>query len=73
MAKQETGISVEDFAISSSFKFDSNPQWNRNNNECFYCNKKIYYTRNCNKRKNEKKDINSQKAKQAPWQKAQNN
>ena len=49
--------------MSSKFKFDPKPQQNRNNDECFYCNKKEYYVRDFNKRKNEKRDINSQKTK----------
>ena len=69
MAKRATGISAGDVAMSSRFKFDPKPRQNRNNDECFYCNKKGHYARDCNKRKNEEGDINSQEAKRARWQK----
>ena len=65
MAKRATGISAKDVTMSSKFKFDLKPQQNRNNDEYFYYNKKRYYAKDCNKQKNEKRDINSQKAKQA--------
>ena len=62
MAKQATKILARDVAISSRFKFDLKSWQNKNNNECFYYNKKRYYAKDCNLRKNEKRNINSQEA-----------
>ena len=63
MTKQATGILAGDIAMSSRFKFNPKPQQNRNNNNCFYFNKKRHYTRDCNNWKNKKRDINTQEAK----------
>lgn len=57
MAKQAVEILAKDVNIFSRFKFDLN------NNEYFNFNNKRYYTRNCNKLKNKKENINSQEVK----------
>lgn len=59
--------------MSFRLKFDLKPQQNKNNNEYFYYNKKKHYTKDCNKQKSEKNDINNQEAKWAYWEKIQNN
>ena len=64
MAKKTTEILARDVTIFFRLKFDPKSQENRNNDECFYCNKKKHYVKDCNKRKTEKKDINNQKVKQ---------
>ena len=59
MTTRATRILARNIAMSSKFKFDLKPQQNRNNDKNFYCNKKRYYARDCNKRKNKKGDINN--------------
>ena len=59
MTKQATGILAKDIAIFLKFKFDLKPQQNRNNDKCFYYNKKRHYARNCNKQKNEERNTNN--------------